>query len=71
MEKYEHWTKSARDCYKRGGVCEGCFYESFFAGKPYKCRMKKAVLSLVKTVGTPPKVEPAGYYEDDEEIFGG
>ena len=70
-EKYTHWTQSARECYKRGGVCSGCIYESFFAGKPYKCRMKDAVLSLVKNVGAPPKVEPPGYYEDDEEIFGG
>lgn len=67
-EKYEHWTPSARECYKRGGVCGGCIYESFFAGKPYKCKMKDAVLSLVKNVGAPPKIENPGYIEDDDLI---
>lgn len=71
MENYEHWTESARDCYKRGGFCKGCFYESFFADKPYKCRMKFAVLNLVKHKGAPPNIKSAGYYEDDEKIGGG
>lgn len=57
MENYKHWTVSACECYKRGGVCKGCFYEQFFAGKMYRCNMKASVLNLVKNVGLPPNIK--------------
>lgn len=59
MVDYKHWTHSAIECYKRGGVCRGCIYEAFFAGR-FKCQMKAAVLSLVKNVGKPPRIKSPG-----------
>lgn len=49
--KYRHWTQGAVECYKRGCVCKGC--ETFeLIGN--QCRMKAAVIELVKNVGPPP-----------------
>jgi len=50
---YEHWTISAIDCFKRGCVCQGCFYDDFFRFKPDKCKMKQVVIELVRTLGLP------------------
>lgn len=47
------WTQAAKDCYERGCVCEGCFFNDFFSG--YKCRMKASVIELVRLFGAPPK----------------
>ena len=47
------WTPTATECYKRGCVCDGCFYKDFFSGGSQKCQMKAAVLELVRTLGTP------------------
>ena len=71
MDRQEHWTKSAIDCYKRGGVCKGCIYETFFARREYKCQMKATVISLVEHLGAPPNTESAGVYDEDDEYLGG
>lgn len=69
MTAYKHWTTSAIECYKRGGVCRGCYYnEYFFAGR-FKCQMKSAVISLVQNVGLPPQTESSGAYESDDDDF--
>ena len=47
------WTNTALDCYKRGCVCEGCFYNDFFNGTSHRCQMKAAVLDLVRVIGKP------------------
>lgn len=47
------WTNTALECYKRGCVCEGCFYTDFFNGTSQKCQMKASVLELVRVIGTP------------------
>lgn len=47
------WTSTALECYKRGCVCEGCFYADFFNGTAQKCQMKASVLELVRTLGKP------------------
>jgi len=47
------WTDTAKECYKRGCNCEGCFYKDFFSGSSQKCQMKASVLELVRTIGTP------------------
>lgn len=48
----DKWTESAIDCYNRGCRCAGCLvYEQI--GK--ECRMKKAVLRLVRKWGRPPE----------------
>jgi hypothetical protein len=49
----KRWTPTAIDCYKRGCICEGCFYNDFFSGATQKCQMKAAVLELVRVIGTP------------------
>lgn len=49
-----HWNPAAKDCYKRGGRCKGCVYnEKYF--KPYgeACKMKYAVIALVRKLGIP------------------
>lgn len=47
------WTPSARECYLRGGQCQGCFYLKFFEGLKDKCQMKQTVLYLVRELGVP------------------
>ncbi len=51
------WTQTATDCYKRGCVCSGCFYNDFFKDSPQKCQMKATVLELVRVLGRPTHVE--------------
>ena len=62
-ENWKRWTRSAVDCYKRGGVCEGCFYDGFFS-VGFKCQMKKAVLTLVRNVGAPPRARSPEFSEE-------
>lgn len=47
------WTNTALECYKRGCMCEGCFYADFFSGTSQKCQMKASVLELVRVLGKP------------------
>ena len=47
------WTNTALECYKRGCVCDGCFYADFFNGTSQKCQMKASVLELVRVLGKP------------------
>lgn len=51
------WTRAAIDCFKRGCICSGCFYDTFFTDKKQICQMKKAVLQLVKRYGKPKDVK--------------
>lgn len=47
------WTQTAVDCYKRGCVCKGCFYQDFFKNSSQKCQMKSSVIELVRILGKP------------------
>ncbi|MGN0006206.1 MAG: hypothetical protein ACI37Z_09605 [Candidatus Gastranaerophilaceae bacterium] len=47
------WTNASLECYKRGCVCEGCFYTDFFNGSSQRCQMKSSVLELVRVLGKP------------------
>lgn len=47
------WNKSAIDCYNRHCVCEGCEYLEYFRNGDSECKMKSAVLALVRIIGTP------------------
>lgn len=60
------WTLTAIDCWQRGCVCEGCFYQQFFGeGQPYqKCQMKAAVVELVRVIGIPEGEEEKGVLDD-------
>lgn len=57
------WTSTAVDCYKRGCVCQGCFYSEFFSGSSQKCQMKATVLELVRVLGTPDIDAPAQFMD--------
>ena len=48
-----NWTQSAIECYKRGGICEGCPTKELISSQ--KCQMKKTIIKLVATIGKPPK----------------
>lgn len=62
------WTIDAMDCYKRGCVCEGCFYDDFFrdGGARHKCQMKAAVLELVRVIGVPEGLQKNNIIPDDK-----
>lgn len=51
------WTSTAVECYKRGCVCNGCFYNDFFSKSPQRCQMKSTVLELVRVLGTPQNID--------------
>ena len=53
------WTPLAKDCYARGCNCQGCFYNNLFQTVP-QCRMKAAVLGLVRGFGRPDGTEIKG-----------
>lgn len=53
------WTHTAIECYKRGCVCNGCFYSEFFSGNSQRCQMKATVLELVRVLGKPEIDMPA------------
>lgn len=47
----KRWTPAAVQCYQRGCVCKGCFYDEFFTAD--KCKMKSSVMELVRKLGAP------------------
>ncbi len=51
MEVYR-WTVSAKFCYDRGCVCKNCYYKE---NLETVCKMKSAVLELVRRFGKPPQ----------------
>lgn len=55
--KQTRWTPTAIQCFERGCVCDGCFYEKFFTSQNFNCRMKDSVLELVRERGIPKKVK--------------
>lgn len=46
-----HWTQLAKDCYKRGCNCRDC--ELIPAKYLAICKVKQAVIELVRTKGLP------------------
>ena len=61
--KYRRWSKGAIDCYNRNCVCNGC--ETFdLIGK--QCRMKYAVIFLVKNIGIPEETTKIEIINDTE-----
>lgn len=61
MSEPYHWTHSAVMCYVRGGVCRGCIYERLHI----KCRMKSALLEIVRRYGKPQGVKEKTVIEDE------
>lgn len=58
------WTKVTLECFERGCVCEGCFYNDFFTSPNQKCQAKKSVIESVRTLGSPPEVKEKTILED-------
>lgn len=48
--EYRRWTQAAIYCYKRGCICNGCFYKQILETE---CSMKESVLALYKRYGEP------------------
>lgn len=68
VPKYRRWSPGAIDCYNRGCVCNGCLTGKIME---QRCRMKSAVIELVKTLG-PPKIYTTNFIpgatEQEENI---
>ena len=60
------WTVGSIFCYRRGCNCEGCYVKDLLTSQP--CRMKKAVIELVKQLGAPPK-EQEGFNESETKVI--
>lgn len=60
--KYKRWTKGSIECYRRGCVCQNC---PTFDLVGDECRMKQAVLSLVRMYGKPPEITDYKEVEND------
>lgn len=50
MASYYNWTEDAITCYKRHRICNGCEISELTSGK---CKMKEAVIQLVRKFGIP------------------
>ncbi len=50
---FKRWSASAVECYVRKAQCDGCYYQTFFEGRPYGCKMNLAVDQLIESIGTP------------------
>ena len=60
------WTQTAKECYLRGCVCQGCPLNEVMETP---CRMKMAVFELVRKFGAPPeKIKTNEYYTERKEI---
>lgn len=53
VARVRRWTYTAVECYARGCVCTGCWYNDFFKPSNFKCRMKYTIIELVKCFGPP------------------
>lgn len=51
--EWRRWTRGAVECYNRSCICEGCPVKDILSSE---CRMKYAVISLVRTNGLPPSI---------------
>ena len=51
---FKNWTPTAKDCYIIGCNCSKCnIYKIYFKNSVFKCRMKEAVIELVRKFGKP------------------
>lgn len=55
-----NWSRSSIECWLRGCVCEGCYYQELDS----KCKCKETVIELVKRHGKPPEFEEPTFKED-------
>ena len=52
----KHWTPTAIECYRIGCNCFKCYlYKIYFQNSNTTCKMKTAVIELVRTQGVPQK----------------
>lgn len=63
------WTDSAKSCYKRGCVCEGCEVNNL--NLSVKCVMNEVVKRLILKHGLPDDlISTKGVIIEDEELIG-
>lgn len=62
--KVRRWTVSAIECFKRGCICNGCYYDDFFKTSYHKCKMKGSVIELVRVFGIPDDVKTKTIIEE-------
>lgn len=52
------WNRTAIDCYRIGCNCQICpIYEMYFKKQHEKCRMKGAVIEMVRRFGLPDELK--------------
>lgn len=51
-QNWRYWTRGAVECYNRSCICKDCPIKDVLTSQ--SCRMKYAVISLVRTNGRPP-----------------
>lgn len=61
------WTEGSIFCYRRGCNCAGCYMKELINST--SCKMKNAVIELVKRYGKPPESETEKYTKCQLEIF--
>lgn len=64
--QFRRWTHAAIDCYKRGCVCQGCYFSDFFSDEKQSCRMKSAVIELVRLFGKPKGVREKTIIQEEQ-----
>ena len=67
MDNYaRQWTLAAKECYERGCNCQGCYMRDLITSDI--CRMKGAVLELVRKYGKPPARLGGLFTKSEQEI---
>lgn len=61
------WTEGSIYCYKRGCNCQGCYMKDLIESMP--CRMKSAVLELVRKFGKPNETKDSDLREIEQKII--
>ena len=59
-----YWTDLTKECYSRGCVCIGCYYNNFFT--EHQCQMKYTVIELVKKLGLPKDIQVVSIEKGEE-----
>lgn len=66
--KQRKWTHLAIECYLRRDCCN-CFFDSFFAERGLKCRMRLAVIDTVTAIGIPTEAQVDEYFRVEKKLF--
>lgn len=68
MSNYRHyitgWNKTAKECYLRGCVCNGCPIHELYFKNTNNCQMKWVVLKLVREFGITDDLKRENFLKD-------